>query len=126
MKKYLNNNYLIPFQNKFEPQDSAPRKKARNRKFLLAALYFSVIVLISIFISVHIWQYVVMSEVKFSISRLKREKSELSKQTDFLIYQYESLISAERIEKAAREKLGMAPPDNVIYIHLDKKETDTR
>ena len=59
------------------------------------------------------------SAARGEVERLRRERMELEAQVQALEAQVAYLASLQRIEKEAKERLGMVPPEEVIYLEVD-------
>jgi cell division protein FtsL len=59
------------------------------------------------------------SSARGEVERLRKEKTELEAQVQELEAQVAYLASLQRIEKEAKERLGMVSPEEVIYLEVD-------
>jgi len=55
----------------------------------------------------------------YTIRRLEQERLDWSAQVHSLEAEVASLTSLERVEREARDRLGMVPAENVLYVEVD-------
>lgn len=84
----------------------------------LIRLYLTVILLLAMMLSVYIWQSTKMVEIKFRLKDLERSISSLETNNDVLRAEISKLQSLPRIEKIAREQLGMVIPSKICYLPM--------
>jgi cell division protein FtsL len=90
----------------------------RNLRALLPYLPFILPIILTAFI--YMWIYTSMNINAMPIGELKEEKTELIKHNDSIRLRIEELQAPARIEKIAREKLGMISPEGYRMIALDE------
>lgn len=90
----------------------------RNLKALLPYLPFILPIILTAFI--YMWIYTSMNIKAMPIGELNKKKIELIKHNDSIRLQIEELQTPARIEKIAREKLGMISPEGYRMIALDE------
>jgi len=78
--------------------------------------YGVTILLMSAILIAYIWQFTLITEKKFSIEKLEKQKLELQKQISQLELVYNRLSAVGRIESIAKNKLHMIYPSNVDTI----------
>lgn len=67
-------------------------------------------------------RYAVISETKYAIFNLKKEVKALSMKKEALIFEIETAVALDNVEKVSMEQLGMAYPSQgqMIYISAAK------
>ncbi len=80
--------------------------------------YLILIVAIMIIILFYVWQKVTVNRLGFEIGELERQERELTEKNQDMKLKREMLRSLDRIERVARERLGMKIPDKVKLIPI--------
>ncbi len=94
-----------------------PDRSGRARRRLVR-LYLTVILLLSMMLTVYIWQSTKMVEIKFRLKDLDRSTASLQTDNDVLRAEISKLQSLSRVEKVAREQLGMVVPTKMCYLPM--------
>ena len=78
----------------------------------------SVVALLA-FLLGYVWERVDIVRVGYKLEQLKVQKVKLERERDELSVKLAALSSPDRIARAAREKLGLAPPQpgQVVVVH---------
>lgn len=86
-----------------------------NKKKLAAGIACAF--LIVFFLNFYIWHQAESVSVGYSTRELEEKIKELAKEIEELEAKKASFLSLEKVDHVAREKLGMAPPDDgqIIY-----------
>jgi uncharacterized membrane protein len=85
--------------------------------------YFSIVVLISLFVVVYVWQNIEMMKIKMDYKRLMKTEKEVIQVNDRLRFECGKLKSFRFIEAdAAKNNLRHITPADLITIKID--ETD--
>ena len=86
--------------------------------------YFSIVLMISIFVISYVWQNIEMMKMRSDYKRLIRTEKELSAVNDKLKLELERLRNINRIEAYAdRNNLKRLGPEDVIVIRIDRNDT---
>jgi len=86
--------------------------------------YFSIVLMISIFVISYVWQNIEMMKMRSDYKRLIRTEKELSAVNDKLKLELERLRNINRIEAYAdRNNLKRLGPEDVIVIKIDRNDT---
>ena len=103
VRRPVNNSYLV-------------RERDRRRWQDLALVVLTVLPLGAALLT-YAWIQVEVLETGYRITRLERELDELKKQERWLRLESARLRSPDRIDREARERLGLAPPkiDQVLF-----------
>ena len=75
----------------------------------------------------YVWERVDIVRVGYKLEQLKAQKVKLERERDELSVKLAALSAPGRIARAAREKLGMAPPQpgQVVVVHrADRHQMD--
>lgn len=90
--------------------------------------YSFLLFLIGVVFIIYINQYVQVSRLNFQVEKLEEQRDKLKTEKAYLQLEISSLKSLRRIEKIAKDDLGMAEPDEINYIIVeepqDKKNKD--
>jgi cell division protein FtsL len=89
-------------------------KKFTRRQMAFAAGTTLVMVLI---LSFYLWQIAEIVSLGYESNLAEKERKELQSQVQRLLAEKASLLALDRVERTAREQLGLADPreDQVIY-----------
>ena len=79
-------------------------------------MYSSFVFILSFLLLAYIWQFTIIVEKKFMLSKLKKEKLELQKRLSQLELVYNKLSSVSRVEKIAKTKLNMVYPKKIHFL----------
>lgn len=107
-------------------RNAAPVKSNRHemspedlaRRNHLIRLYITAIVLLSMMFTVYVWQSTKMIEIKLRNNRLERQIESINNNNADLRSEIVKLHSLSRIEKIAKEELGLIFPEQQIFITL--------
>ena len=91
------------------------------RRLVVVLGYTTLVTLISVFVFLHISQYVKMTEIKFRIGKLKGQFAQVKRDIQVLQFEFEKMASVTSIEAEASKRLGMVNPSEVIFIPWDEK-----
>lgn len=86
------------------------------RRAALVVGYTALVILLSVFVFLHISQYVTMTEIKFSISRLRKQSDELDRRIQTIRFDFEKMASVTAIESEASGRLGMVHASEILYV----------
>ncbi len=89
---------------------------ARSR-FTFAFLVLLLIVGAMLFL--YVWQFISMVEIQMDIARMRKECAALQERMEYERMRQAELSSLERIDKLARERLGMGPPEEGAVVYLE-------
>jgi len=73
----------------------------------------------------YVWQHMQVVKLGYEVQGLKMEKQQLTNQYYYLKYQMYDVNSLPRVEKVAREQLGMVTPRTDQIVILDDSSTFT-
>lgn len=107
--------YDVPaFLNKSTPK--AVRK--RESQLVPAIITLTMMLLLFSVLILVVYRYATIAETKYSIFTLKKEIKELSMKKDELIYQIDTSVALDNVERISSEQLGMSYPNQgqMIYI----------
>jgi cell division protein FtsL len=90
------------------------RKRYEKKEIALAA---ACILLAIAFLTFYIWHQAALISLGYQTSRLEEKISRLEEEIKRLEIKKASLLSLEKVEKIAREKLGLVEPraEQIIY-----------
>lgn len=74
---------------------------------------------LSLFLFFYVWQHMQVVKLGYEVQGLKMEKQELTNQYYYLKYKMYDVNSLARVEKVAREQLGMVTPRSDQIVILD-------
>ncbi|TDX53021.1 cell division protein FtsL [Orenia marismortui] len=121
MVKRPRREYLDHHQSRIRQNVRTKVKKSRsNATFKLMLLYGFLIFLIGILVILYINQYVQISRMNFEVEKLEEKRDKLKTEQAHLQLDISELKSLSRIEKIAKNKLGMIEPNKVKYIVSSK------
>jgi cell division protein FtsL len=87
--------------------------------------YFSIVLMISIFIISYVWQNVEMMKMRTDYKRLIKTEKELSAINDKLKFELEKLRNFQNIETYAdRNNLKRLGPEDLIVIKTDRGDME--
>ncbi|MBF0545257.1 MAG: cell division protein FtsL [Candidatus Riflebacteria bacterium] len=89
----------------------SPRKK-------LIRLYMTAILLLSLMFTMYVWQSTKIVEIKWRLQELSKKISTLDTNNAVLKADISKLQSINRIEKLAKEDLGMVFPKQLCFIPM--------
>lgn len=95
--------------------ESPGTKRRTKPKF---SLFFMIVLLAAGVVIINLTQRALIAQNALQIERLKGRLKEVTYQNEKLIMETASLKSPERIEKIAREELGMIPPNRLGFIQM--------
>ena len=105
---------------------TSPAKEKQKGKIapgrLLAVVLVGLFVLY--FISIMIWQQVMLSKKNKEIDALEEKISAATQQTEQLKEQLSSMEDPEYIERIAREKLGLVRPNERVFVDANKSDSN--
>ena len=83
--------------------------------------YFSIVLMISIFVVFYVWQNIEMMKMKMDYKKLIRTEQEITVVNDKLKFEYERLRSFRYIEaNADKSNLKYISPADLVVIKLDQ------
>ena len=87
--------------------------------------YFSIVLLISIFVVFYVWQNIEMMKMKMDYKKLIRTEKEITVVNDKLKYEYERLRSFRYIEaNADKNNLKYISPADLVVIKIEEDSKD--
>jgi len=87
--------------------------------------YFSIVLMISIFVVFYVWQNIEMMKMKMDYKKLIRTEKEITVVNDKLKYEYERLRSFRYIEaNADKNNLKYISPADLVVIKIDEGSKD--
>lgn len=92
------------------------RKKLKKNTVIRAVVFTVVITLILTF---YIWRQAESVKMGYSIRDLEEKVVRLQKEVETLEAEKTSLLSLDRVEKKAKQKLGLKEPDEKQLIYED-------
>lgn len=78
------------------------------------------LLLIISFVLFYTWQRIEVLRLGYEVDKLRSEKNELYNKNKFLQVKVAGLKSLDRVEKIAREELGLIIPDKFEIISLEE------
>ncbi len=78
------------------------------------------VLFLSLFLFFYVWQHMQVVKLSYEVQSLKTEKQQLTNQYYYLKYQMHEVNSLSRVEKVAREQLGMVTPKSDQIVILDE------
>lgn len=106
----------LGLSNFIEEFDVKTKLSIDKKRKTLAIIFVFIIVNINSIIAARVYQYVKISELKYTISHLKNKDTKVRRELEKLKLKKSKLNSVSRIEKIAKEKLKMVKnKQNVIY-----------
>ncbi len=97
-------------------------KKRFQKKDILLAV--ASIVLAIGFLTFYLWHQAALITLGYKISRLEEKISRLEEEIRGLEIKKTSLLSLDKVETIAREKLGLTEPKKDQVLYLDIKNND--
>lgn len=89
-----------------------------ERKRRLVRLYLTAMILISMMFTVYVWQSTKMVEIRLRNNELDKRIESLATGNAVLRAEISKLQSLTRVEKVAKEELGMIIPKKMCYIPM--------
>ena len=113
------------------PESTSPRISDRdsfvttadNRRRRMLRLYMTAILLVSMMLTMYIWQQTKMVEIMLRIQTSERRIDSLETNNAVVRAEISKLQSISRIEMVARTELGMIPPRQVCYLPIPQEAT---
>lgn len=91
---------------------------ADNRRRRMVRLYITAILLVSMMLTMYIWQQTKMVEIRLRLQTSERRIDSLETNNAVVRAEISKLQSISRIEKVARTELGMIPPQRICYLAI--------
>lgn len=91
-------------------------KAVKHRNF--KGTFWGVLAL-SLFLFFYVWQHMQVVKLSYEVQGLKQEKQQLTNEYYYLKYKMYDVNSLSRVEKTAREQLGMVTPRTDQIVILD-------
>jgi len=95
-----------------------PDRILENRLVFLALSYLLMVMLILFLLFLRVRQNEQMARINMDIRKVEKESAALNREINDLTIKTATLSALDRVEKIAREKLGMIPPENTEYVDL--------
>ena len=76
---------------------------------------------LSLLLFLYVWQHMQVVKLSYEVQGLKQEKQQLTDEYYYLQYKMYDVNSLPRVEKVAREQLGMVTPREDQIVILDEK-----
>jgi cell division protein FtsL len=92
--------------------------KAVKRKDFKGTLWG--VLALSLFLFFYVWQHMQVVKLSYEVQSLKTEKQQLTNEYYYLEYRMHDVNSLSRVEKVAREQLGMVTPKSDQIVILDE------
>lgn len=99
--------------------DSVSSSVTERRRHIIR-LYLTAMLLLSMMLTVYVWQSTKMVEIKLRIKRTEKNIYNIKSSNTNLMSDISKLQSISRIEKIARDELGMVVPEKLYYINMPK------
>ena len=96
--------------------DSVPVSYNRRRK--LVRLYLTAMILLSLMFTLYVWQSTKIVEVKLRLQQLEKQADVLDTNNGVLRADISRLQSLSRIERVAKQDLGMVVPRRLCYVPI--------
>jgi cell division protein FtsL len=92
------------------------RKRTDIMRFLIATIFAALVIVIVI--STYLWSRLAVVNLGYEISSVNRERSKLEDENKRLRFELLTLKSPKRIEKIARDDIGLIYPSakHIVYI----------
>lgn len=97
---------------------SEVQTRVAKRKRRLIRLYLTAMILVSMMFTVYVWQTTKMVEIRLRNNDLDRRIESLTTENAVLRAEISKLQALSRIEKVARDDLGMVVPKRLCYIPM--------
>lgn len=91
---------------------------ADNRRRRMLRLYMTAILLVSMMLTMYIWQQTKMVEIRLRLQISEKRIDSLETNNAVVRAEISKLQSIARIEMVARTELGMIPPQRICYLSL--------
>ncbi|HTC19239.1 MAG TPA: cell division protein FtsL [bacterium] len=78
------------------------------------------VLVLSLFLFFYVWQHMQVVKLSYEVQSLKTQKQQLTNQYYYLKYRMHEVNSLSRVEKVAREQLGMVTPKSDQIVILDE------
>jgi len=91
---------------------------ADHRRHRMLRLYMMAILLVSMMMTMYIWQQTKMVEIKIRLQTSEKRIDSLETNNAVVRAEISKLQSIARIEKVARTELGMIPPQRMCYLPM--------
>lgn len=113
----------------FTPESPSPRVSDRdgfattadNRRRRMLRLYMTAILLVSMMLTMYIWQQTKMVEIRLRLQTSEKRIDSLETNNAVVRAEISKLQSISRIEMVARTELGMIPPRQICYLPIPKE-----
>ncbi|PKK90536.1 MAG: cell division protein FtsL [Candidatus Wallbacteria bacterium HGW-Wallbacteria-1] len=99
-----------------------PDRILDNKLVFLALSYLLMVMVILFLLFLHVRQNEQMARINLEISKVEKENILLKREINDLTIKTATLSALDRVEKIAREKLGMIAPENSVYVDLSGNE----
>jgi cell division protein FtsL len=80
---------------------------------------FGGVLFLSLFLFFYVWQHMQVVKLSYDVQSLKTQKQQLTNEYYYLKYKMHEVNSLSRVEKVAREQLGMVTPKSDQIVILD-------
>lgn len=81
------------------------------------------LVVLSVFLLFYVWQHTQVVKLGYEVESLRKERQDLVNEYYFLKYRINDVKSLSRVERIAREELGMVTPRTDQVVLMDESET---
>jgi len=81
-------------------------------------LYLTAMILLSLMFTLYVWQSTKIVEVKFRLQQLEKKADALETNNSVLKADISRLQSLSRIERVAKQDLGMVVPSRLCYVPI--------
>lgn len=92
--------------------------EALSRRRRLVRLYLTAMILLSLMFTLYVWQSTKIVEVKFRLQQLEKRAEALETNNSVLKADISRLQSLARIERVAKQDLGMVVPRRLCYVPI--------
>jgi len=116
MKQILLSDYYPDFFKSEEDKEDSEENKSKSKVFLISLTVMGILLLFSL---LYLRQRVQYAKSSYEINSIKEVEKKLENENGYLQIRMEELSSLSRIEKIAREQLGLIVPKEIKVISLE-------
>lgn len=119
--------YKLEYYYPKKDKEKVPGKRKNLKKVTTSINKGKVMLSIAISLAIAftiLWRYTMIIEANNQVKNLQDELSRLERITEQVKVELDSSIDLERIERIAREELGMRRPENYQIVYVDINTSD--
>ncbi|PIU51627.1 cell division protein FtsL [Candidatus Desantisbacteria bacterium CG07_land_8_20_14_0_80_39_15] len=115
MKQILLSDYYPDFFKSEEDEEEKEENRSKSKVFLICCIVMGVLLFIGL---VYLRQRVQYAKLSYEISQFREDKKKVENENGYLQIRMKELNSLSRIERIAKEQLGLIVPKEIKIIQV--------